>query len=98
MSSVIRHLPDKVMCLLQGIPAMKKRNVFIGHFVFLMLIASFVAYASTSKQESTGEYVDDSLITTKVKSPGWSLASTVDPKHESDDVATALCSGTVHGH
>jgi len=27
-----------------------------------------VACASTSKQESTGEYVDDSVITTKVKS------------------------------
>jgi osmotically-inducible protein OsmY len=33
-----------------------------------MLIATFVACASTSKQESTGEYVDDSVITTKVKS------------------------------
>ena len=47
---------------------MKKRNVFIGYFVFLMLIATFVACASTSKQESAGEYVDDSVITTKVKS------------------------------
>jgi hyperosmotically inducible protein len=33
-----------------------------------MLIATFVACTSTSKQESTGEYVDDSVITTKVKS------------------------------
>jgi osmotically-inducible protein OsmY len=33
-----------------------------------MLIATFVACASTPKQESTGEYVDDSVITTKVKS------------------------------
>jgi osmotically-inducible protein OsmY len=33
-----------------------------------LLIATFVACASTSKQESTGEYVDDSVITTKVKS------------------------------
>ena len=33
-----------------------------------MLIATFVGCASTSKQESTGEYVDDSVITTKVKS------------------------------
>jgi osmotically-inducible protein OsmY len=32
-----------------------------------MLIATFVACASTSKQESAGEYVDDSVITTKVK-------------------------------
>jgi len=32
-----------------------------------MLIATFVACASTRTQESTGEYIDDSVITTKVK-------------------------------
>ena len=47
---------------------MKKRNFVIHCLVFLMLIATFVACASTPKQESTGEYVDDSVITTKVKS------------------------------
>ena len=46
---------------------MKKRNMFIGYFVILMLIATLVACASTSKQSGTGEYVDDSVITTKVK-------------------------------
>ena len=33
-----------------------------------MLIATFAACASTRTQESTGEFVDDSVITTKVKS------------------------------
>jgi osmotically-inducible protein OsmY len=33
-----------------------------------MLIVGFAACASTRTQESTGEYVDDSVITTKVKS------------------------------
>ncbi len=47
---------------------MKKMNAIIRCFVVLMLIATFVACASTPKQESTGEYVDDSVITTKVKS------------------------------
>ncbi len=47
---------------------MKKNTRFVGYFVLLMLIVSFVACASTSKQESTGEYIDDSVITTKVKS------------------------------
>ena len=47
---------------------MKKRNIVIHGLVLLMLIATFVACASTPKQESTGEYVDDSVITTKVKS------------------------------
>jgi osmotically-inducible protein OsmY len=47
---------------------MKKTNILIGCLVVLMLIATFTACASTSKQEGTGEYVDDSVITTKVKS------------------------------
>jgi osmotically-inducible protein OsmY len=46
---------------------MRKRNIFISYLVMLMLIATFVACASTPKQESTGDYVDDSVITTKVK-------------------------------
>ena len=46
---------------------MKKRNVVIRYFVLLMLMVAFVACASTRTQESTGEYVDDSVITTKVK-------------------------------
>jgi len=47
---------------------MKKRNMFIRCFTVMLLIASFAACASTSKQEGTGEYIDDSVITTKVKS------------------------------
>ena len=47
---------------------MKKRNIFIPFLLVLMLIATFVSCASTSTRESTGEYVDDSVITTKVKS------------------------------
>ena len=46
---------------------MKKRNRFIGYFVLLILIAAFAACASTSKQSSVGEYIDDSVITTKIK-------------------------------
>jgi osmotically-inducible protein OsmY len=46
---------------------MKKRNMLIGYLVLLMLVATFAACASTRTQESTGEYVDDSTITTKVK-------------------------------
>ncbi|MFZ0611324.1 MAG: BON domain-containing protein, partial [Desulfobacterales bacterium] len=47
---------------------MKKRNWVFGYLVMILLIATFVGCASTSKQEGTGEYVDDSVITTKVKS------------------------------
>jgi hyperosmotically inducible protein len=47
---------------------MKKRSGIVGSLILLMFIAALVACASTSKKESTGEYVDDSVITTKVKS------------------------------
>ena len=46
---------------------MKKRNMLIGYLILLMLVATFAACASTRTHESTGEYVDDSTITTKVK-------------------------------
>jgi osmotically-inducible protein OsmY len=47
---------------------MKKKNRFFVTLILMMLIAGLVACASTSKQEGAGEYVDDSVITTKVKS------------------------------
>ena len=47
---------------------MKKRNIIIQCLVLLMLIATFAACASTRTHESASEYVDDSVITTKVKS------------------------------
>jgi osmotically-inducible protein OsmY len=47
---------------------MKKKSGLIGSLILIMLIAALVSCASTSKKESTGEYVDDSVITTKVKS------------------------------
>ena len=53
--------------LQKGVIAMKKRSIVIYCLVLLMLIATFAACASTRTQESTGEYVDDSVITTKVK-------------------------------
>jgi len=46
---------------------MKKRNFVIRYLVLLVLVASLVACASTRTQESTGQYVDNSVITTKVK-------------------------------
>jgi len=47
---------------------MKKRNIVIHCLVLLMLIATLAACASTRTQSSAGEYVDDSVITAKVKS------------------------------
>jgi len=39
----------------------------ISTFFFALLLVSVVGCAGTSKSEGTGEYVDDSVITTKVK-------------------------------
>ena len=36
-------------------------------FFFVIVLASLLGCASTSKQEGTGEYVDDTVITGKVK-------------------------------
>ena len=47
---------------------MKKRNIVIHCLVLLMLIATFAACATTPTSESTGEIIDDSVITTKIKS------------------------------
>jgi hyperosmotically inducible periplasmic protein len=43
---------------------MNRRNLIVAVFLGMALIGC----ASTSTQESTGEYIDDTTITTKVKS------------------------------
>lgn len=45
---------------------MKKRSRILT-FVLTALMALSLGCASTPKQEGTGEYIDDSVITTKVK-------------------------------
>ena len=47
---------------------MKKRNMVIGYFVLLMLIATLWPVPRHPNRKVPGEYVDDSVITTKVKS------------------------------
>ena len=47
---------------------MKKSYSVIRFLVVLMMIAAFMACASTPQQSSTGEVIDDSVITTKIKS------------------------------
>jgi len=44
-------------------------------FFFAILFVSLLGCASTSKQEGTGEYVDDTVITTKVKAAIFSETS-----------------------
>ena len=45
----------------------KKSPIVIRSLVALMMIAAFMACASTPQQTSTGEHIDDTVITTKVK-------------------------------
>jgi osmotically-inducible protein OsmY len=39
----------------------------IATFIVAIMLTAIVGCASTAKQEGTGEYVDDTVITTKVK-------------------------------
>src|SRR5512143_3315041 len=46
---------------------MVKRHRILSFLVCIALVTVFVGCASTPKREGTGEYLDDSAITTKVK-------------------------------
>jgi osmotically-inducible protein OsmY len=46
---------------------MKKLSRIIGLLACFALMTALIACAATPKHESTGEYVDDSVITTRVK-------------------------------
>ena len=47
---------------------MKTRNQWVHWCIIITLIALIAGCASTRTQSSAGEYVDDTVITTKVKS------------------------------
>lgn len=49
-----------------GSITMRSFNRF-ATFFFVIVFASLLGCASTSKQEGTGEYVDDTVLTAKVK-------------------------------
>ena len=46
---------------------MKQLGKLLSAVFLAVTLVSFMGCASTSKQESTGQYLDDSVITTKVK-------------------------------
>jgi osmotically-inducible protein OsmY len=46
---------------------MAKRHRILSFLICIGLIAAFLGCASTPTRESSGEYVDDSAITTRVK-------------------------------
>ena len=59
-------------------------------FMYAVLLASMLGCASTSKQEGTGEYFDDSIITTKVKAAIFN-----EPSLKSAEINVETFKGTV---
>lgn len=53
---------------------MKPFNQFVNFFLVILLVTA-LGCASTPKKEGTGEYVDDSVITAKVKAEIFKDAS-----------------------
>jgi hyperosmotically inducible protein len=47
---------------------MKQIGKYLSAFFLALALVSFVGWAGTPQKEGTGEYVDDTVITTKVKS------------------------------
>lgn len=59
-------------------------------FFFPILLASLLGCAATANHEGTGEYVDDSIITTKVKAAVFS-----EPSLKSSEINVETFKGTV---
>ncbi len=59
-------------------------------FLLGILLVSFIGCAPTSKQESTGQYVDDTMLTTKVKTAIFN-----EPTLKSTEINVETYKGTV---
>ncbi|MCC8992656.1 MAG: BON domain-containing protein [Candidatus Contendobacter sp.] len=68
---------------------MKLFNRFVSFF-FVVVLASLLGCASTSKQEGTGEYVDDTVLTGKVKAEIFN-----DPSLKSAEINVETFKGVV---
>lgn len=68
---------------------MTSRNVLFG-FIAMLMLAAMLGCAGTPKQESTGEYVDDTVITTRVKAAIFN-----EPTLKSSEINVETFKGTV---
>lgn len=59
-------------------------------FIVVLLLAAMLGCAGTPKQESTGEYVDDTVITTRVKAAIFN-----EPTLKSSEINVETFKGTV---
>ncbi|MGA7594188.1 MAG: BON domain-containing protein [Gallionella sp.] len=67
-----------------------KQLKYLSAFVMALALLSSLGCASTSTQESTGQYLDDSVITTKVKA-----AILDEPGLKSVDISVKTVKGVV---
>ena len=68
---------------------MRLSNRFVT-FIFAILLASLLGCAGTPTKEGTGEYVDDTVITTKVKAAIFN-----EPSLKSAEINVETFKGTV---
>jgi len=69
---------------------MKQLGKYLSALFLAVMLVTVVGCASTSKQEGTGEYVDDTIITTKVKA-----AILNEPNLKSAEINVETFKGTV---
>ena len=69
---------------------MKKLGKYLSALFLAVTLVSAAGCASTSKQEGTGEYVDDSVITSKVKAAIFN-----EPTLKSAEINVETFKGTV---
>lgn len=62
----------------------------LAAFIFAMVLATLVGCAGTSRSEGTGEYIDDTVITTKVKAAIFN-----DPSLKSAEINVETFKGVV---
>jgi hypothetical protein len=65
---ILNLLQPEITCKQKWEDIMVKRDHMFKFLICIWLITIFFGCAATQKHESTGEYIDDSVITTKVKS------------------------------
>ena len=68
---------------------MRPPNRFVT-FIFAAMLASLLGCAATATQEGTGEYIDDTVITTKVKAAIFN-----EPSLKSTEINVETFKGTV---
>jgi osmotically-inducible protein OsmY len=67
-----------------------KQHKVISTIVLPLVLASLIGCASTTKREGTGEYIDDTVITTKVKAAVFN-----DPSLKSSEINVETYKGVV---